>query len=94
MIRIQITGEPSPGVWSWECRSTVGSLAGKSRAPLLDACRELKRMGADPFGQVGLFHGDAADWTVRCTVKTGSDTSVSDKATNAQFTKFRDMSSA
>ena len=35
-----------------------GLVEGCSSQPLLDACRQLKRMGADPLARIALFYGE------------------------------------
>ena len=52
MIRVEL-GDGTNGVWPWVC--TLYGVEGRSRQPLLDACREIKRMGGDTGALVGLF---------------------------------------
>jgi hypothetical protein len=55
------------------------TVQGRSRHPLLDACRQLKSMGVDPATLVALFHGEASNqWTVRTTVGKGAELMVGD----------------
>ena len=66
---------------------------GISTAPLLDACRQLKRMGAETGARVVLFHGDRLDqWTLRTTVGKGAELTVKEPPTSGpKFVKFRSM---
>jgi len=43
------------GMWRW--RVTRYGLEGKSKRPLQDACRALRRAGINPNATVGLFRG-------------------------------------
>lgn len=54
-------------------------IEGRSHQPLLDACRQLKSMGADPAEQCALFHGEEQGWTLRTTVGVGAKLAVQDK---------------
>jgi hypothetical protein len=73
---------------------------GRSRTPLLDACRQLQRMGADPAARVMLFHDvagkgrltPAPNWALRTTVGAGSGLTVWDppKGGGPKFVKYRE----
>ena len=53
MTRIERGAEVSPGIWEYSIPSL--RLGGKSRQPLLDACRDIKRMGGPTGERAGLF---------------------------------------
>ena len=64
------------GRWHW--RSGVGPLSGFSSEPLLDACRELARIGVPPTAEVGLFRPDYQNWDLKTTVGYGASQRVRD----------------
>jgi hypothetical protein len=49
---------------------------GVSRQPLLDACRAVAAMGADPAKEIALFREGSADWDLRTTVGYGASKTV------------------
>jgi hypothetical protein len=61
----------------FEYRVIGSPVQGRSSQPLLDACRQLKQMGAPVTANAALFHeNNPATWTVRCTVGTGAKLDV------------------
>lgn len=54
MIRVERQSEVSPGVFAFSFVFGSTKQAGKSRQPLLDACRLAKSMGAGPGQEIGL----------------------------------------
>jgi hypothetical protein len=64
------------GRWHWRCG--VGPLSGFSSEPLLDACRELARIGVPPTAEVGLFRPDYQNWDLKTTVGYGASQRVRD----------------
>ncbi len=50
-----------------------------SRQPLLDACREVKRMGADPYREIALFRLGSDTWDLKTTVGYGASKIVSEE---------------
>jgi hypothetical protein len=96
MIRVEVT-PAGAGQFEWVIRDThfwsvQQPVYGRSREPLLDACRRLKSMGAEPQVEIGLFHGQATDdWTLRTTVGQGSGLTVRDQASGGRpkFTAYR-----
>lgn len=85
MIRIEIEREVSPGIWAWVASIAGQTVGGRSRQPLLDACRALKRMGQDPATQIGLFWPGQPDWALRTTIGVGADLTVSEPASGKGF---------
>jgi hypothetical protein len=77
MIRVEILREEN-GMSFFDVAEP--RLCGKSRQPLLDACRELKRMGVASATECGLFRNGSADWDIRCTVGVGAGLTVSEPA--------------
>jgi len=51
---------------------------GRSRQPLFEACRKLKRMGADPNLKCAMYHHGSKDWAVRITIGKGAGLMVVD----------------
>ena len=75
MIRVELGEEiGNRGVWRWTCPRY--GLQGRSRQPLLDACREIKRMGGDNAGRVGLFREARSVPSLTCTVGWGAGKTV------------------
>jgi hypothetical protein len=79
------------GKGHFEYRVDGTLVQGRSSQPLLDACRQLKSMGADPAAFVALYHGDSPVWTVRTTVGKGAELTVSDPPSGGgpKFTKYK-----
>lgn len=77
MIEVVITGWARNGVFPYLVRGFA--VEGRSRQPLLDACRTLKRMGADPTRPVGLFREGSMVWDLRTTVGRGAGLTVYDE---------------
>lgn len=94
MIRVELGDEVSAGVFAFRVASH--GLCGKSRQPLLDACRELERMGADTQSLAGLFREgrEIADMTVK--VGIGAKLTVSEPAKGGapKFIKFQPFEKA
>jgi len=87
-IRIDLGREASPGIFEYTVPSLL--LCGRSRQPLLDACRQIKSMGGDPEESAGLFRQGRDTPDLFCTVGKGADTTVSepDRGT-ISFQKYR-----
>ncbi len=90
MIRIERGIEVSPGVWEYTVPSL--GLCGRSRQPLLDACRQIVRTGADPQHEAGLFRAQSTEADIACPVGIGASFTVSepDKA-RPRFVKYREF---
>jgi hypothetical protein len=87
MIRVDRGKEASPGVWQWEV-SSLG-LSGKSRQPLLDACREIKALGGDPAQLAGTFRQGRETADITCSVGIGAGLTVCDRDRGISFEKFQ-----
>jgi hypothetical protein len=80
MIRVELGEEVNRrGKWRWTCPRYA--LAGVSRQPLLDACREIKRMGGDPASLVGLFREARSVPSSTCSVGWGASHTVREDVT-------------
>lgn len=87
MIEVRITGRGKNGTWPY---SVVGrAVEGRSRQPLLDACRALKRMGEPSDPRVGLFWGGSAIWSLRTTVGAGAALTVVEEP-RMRFAAFKE----
>lgn len=91
MIRIERGSEVSPGIWEYHIPSL--SLSGRSRQPLLDACRQIKRMGGSTLERAGVFRSDRTEPDISCPVWAGAEVTVSDppSGTGIKFTKFQEF---
>ncbi|MGY2987694.1 hypothetical protein ACVI1K_005041 [Bradyrhizobium sp. USDA 4508] len=86
MYQIHLGGAPAPaGKWRWRCDAPA--LSGVSRQPLLDACRELQRIGADPSERAGLFWPGRTQPSLTCEIAVGAGLTVNEAG--PRFEKFR-----
>ena len=76
MIRIERGGEIGPGIY--EYRVWGHPIFGKSRQPLLDACRQLKAMGGPTNTTAGVFREGSMVADISCSVEVGAATTVSE----------------
>jgi hypothetical protein len=78
MIRVERGAETSPGVFAYTVPSL--GLSGRSRQPLLDACRQIKLL-LGPTGQLaGLFRDGCSNWDIRCPVDVGAELTVKEES--------------
>ena len=78
MIRVERGDEISPGIFAYTVPSL--GLSGRSRQPLLDACRQIKSL-LGPTGQLaGLFREGHSEWDIRCRVDVGAELTVRRRA--------------
>ena len=88
MIRIERGAEVSPGIWEYFIPAF--RLRGKSRQPLLDACRDIKRMGGPTGERAGLFREGSDIPDISCTVEAGALLTVSEPDRGSvHFVKYR-----
>jgi hypothetical protein len=91
MIRIERGAEVGPGIYEYRVWGTP--IFGKSRQPLLDACRQIKAMGGPTKHQrAGVFRKGSTVADISCSVEVGALLTVSepDKA-RARFVKYQDF---
>jgi hypothetical protein len=88
IIRVELGAEAS-GKWRWCCAFLGRAVEGRSRQPLLDACRLLKSLGADPSQEIGLFRGGQSAPDLRCSIGFGADTTVSEDNDGIRFRKWK-----
>ncbi len=75
MIKVVITGKSSQhGTFPYIVQGHA--VEGRSRQPLLDACRLLGRMGVGPTRPVGLFREGSEVWDLRTSVGVGAKLTV------------------
>src|ERR1700676_5095353 len=90
MIKIFRGAEVSPGIWEYSVPSLA--LCGKSRQPLLDACRQIKRAVGSTAQRAGLFRegGDIPD--ICCPVEAGASLTVEETTRSSiRFRKYREV---
>jgi hypothetical protein len=88
MIRVERGAEVRPGIFAYR----VGSLgiAGQSRQPLLDACRQIKSLLGETQRAVGLFREGRSAPDIWCSVEWGAAYTVSDPSKGrVRFVKFQ-----
>ena len=76
IIRIDLGAEVSPGIWEYTAPSL--RVGGRSRQPLLDACRQLKSLCAPTAQLAGLFREGRSSPDLTCSVEVGAATTVSE----------------
>ena len=70
-IRIDRGKEIKPGIWEYRVASF--NLEGRSRQPLLGACRQIKSILGDTKDQMAvLFPEGGAQWTMKCPIDIGA----------------------
>ena len=87
MIEIIRGAETSPGIWEYSVPSLA--LRGKSRQPLLGACRQIKRAHGPTSARAGLFREgrDAPD--ISCAVEAGAMITVKEPSSGSiRFGKY------
>jgi hypothetical protein len=88
LIRGERGAEVSPGVFAW--RVPVLGLSGRSRQPLLDACREIKSLLGVTGRHAALFRPGRAHWDIRCSVEWGAARTVKEPSSGAiRFAVYR-----
>jgi hypothetical protein len=93
VIRIKRGREVGPGIFEYSIPSLA--LCGRSRQPLLDACRQIKR-ACDPTSlagkRAGVFRDGKAEPDISCLVLNGAELTVAGPSNGKiHFTKFREF---
>ena len=83
-----LVNQPHSGTFAYEGTYIGAPYSGLSRQPLLDACRQLKRMGAATTDEAQLFRPGKSDWDLRCSVGWGASRSVGE-AIGTRFVKWQ-----
>lgn len=90
MIRIELGKEVKPGIWAYAIPSL--QIEGRSRQPLLDACRQIKSMGGATEQVAGLFREGSDRLDISCPVDIGAAYTVSEtNILHPRFVKFREF---
>ena len=80
MIRVELGGNGRNGINGqngiFDYSVEGYGVEGRSRKPLLDACRAVKSMGADTGAQIGLFWHGSDHPSLICTVEAGAALTV------------------
>jgi hypothetical protein len=88
MIEIIRGAETKPGIWEYSVPSL--GLCGKSRQPLLDACRQIKRAGGGTAQCAGLFRDGMDTPDISCPVEAGAALTVEETSHGSpRFRKFK-----
>lgn len=85
LVRVELGKEASPGVWFWTCGAFA--LEGRSRQPLLDACRQIKPLLTDTGQLAGLFRLGRSEPDLTCSVAWGADHTVKEEP-KVRFGKY------
>jgi hypothetical protein len=90
MIRIERGAEVGPGIY--EYRVWGMPVFGKSRQPLLDACRQIKAMGGPTKQQrAGVFRKGSTVADISCSVEVGALVTVSEENKGrVKFAKYQE----
>lgn len=90
VIRTDRGEEVAPGIWAYTCFGHP-AVCGRSRQPLLDACRQLKRLYGVTARAVGLFRDGSEVPDISCTIEIGAETTVSepDRGGGPRFIPFK-----
>jgi hypothetical protein len=87
-IRVERGAEVSPGIFAWHV--PVLGLSGRSHQPLLDACRQIKRILGDTGEHAALFREVRTQWDMRCSVEWGAAHTVKEPSDGTiHFAKYR-----
>jgi hypothetical protein len=95
MIRIERGADVGSGIWQYSvCGYPL--LSGKSRQPLLDACRQLKSMGGLTDHRAGVFRRGLEVADISCVVREGAELTVSEPSGigRVRFVKYRAFDAA
>ena len=89
MIRVERHKEVRPGIW----RYTVPGfgIEGRSRQPLLDACRQIRAILGDTSHRAGLFREGRTEADITCPVNKGALITVEDGPKGIRFRKYREF---
>lgn len=78
-IKIVLGRANSRGLFPFSCPA-YPAVSGVSRAPLLDACRQLKLLGVAARVKVAVFREGGRDWDLRCGVGWGAERVIEERA--------------
>jgi hypothetical protein len=87
MTRVEGGAEISPGICEYSVRG-YPDICGRSRQPLLDACRQLKSMGGLTDHRAGVFRDGSGVADISGVAREEAELTVS-KSSEASFVKYR-----
>ena len=88
MIRVERGEEVSPGVFAYRIPSL--QISGKSRQPLLDACRQIKSiLGETGDTYAAIYREGRLDPDATCSVKWGAAHTVHERGRGIRFVRYR-----
>lgn len=89
MIRVIITGRSEAGLFPYVVERFPAG--GRSRQPLLDACRQLVALGVPDDAPIALYHSDAkaAPWSIRTKVGEGAKLTVEETRNGPKLKRYR-----
>ena len=87
IIRVELGQEiERRGIWDYTVPEF--EISGCSRQPLLDACRQIKRMGGPTAGrQIGLYREGKPAWDLMCGLDWGAAHTVDENG--PRFAKWK-----
>jgi hypothetical protein len=93
VIRIDLGRESAPGIFEYSIPSL--GLSGKSRQPLLEACRQIQRISGPTKSageHAGLYRPDRANPDLHCAVLVGAELTVSEPSSGRiHFVRYREF---
>ena len=90
VIRIDLGNEIKPGIFEYRIPSL--RVEGRSRQPLLDACRRIRSILGPTAEFAGLFREGRTQWDLRCPVNVGAELTVSERSAGGiRFEGFREF---
>jgi hypothetical protein len=94
MIRIERGREVSPGIWEYSIPTLA--LSGRSRQPLLDACRAIQAILGDPCREQAAIYREGRDQPdMACPVDVGAKYRVAEDNKNGpRFRKYEPFDSS
>ncbi|KRR11285.1 hypothetical protein CQ12_05515 [Bradyrhizobium jicamae] len=88
LIHVERGAEVRPGVFAWHV--PVLGLSGRSRQPLLDACREIQSILGATGHHAAVFRPGRAHWDIRCSVEWGAAHTVKEtRSGTIRFAVYR-----
>lgn len=89
MIRIERGAEVKPGIWQY----TVPEfhLSGRSRQPLLDACRQIKRILGPTSRHAGVFRSGSDVADISAPVEIAAAMTVREDDKGLRFARYREF---
>ena len=85
-----IRDERADGRGLYAYRVEGSTVEGRSREPLLDACRRLKSLGVDMRTPISMFREGREVWDLRTTVGYGADRTVGEEQKTTTFKRVRE----